>query len=173
MRLLATLTLSYAALLGLTPGRVMSQQTRATIQEWSPAEHAVWAVIEQGWQALGARDVDRFMASFHPHFLGWNMSRPAPLDLAAERRGTEEFLAQYEWESYTIEPVAIRIVGDDAVVHYRYREVVRPAAGGASQQEDGRATQVLRRVDGRWKTLTIMSGPVSGPPPSPSDARFQ
>ncbi len=61
--------------------------------------------------------------------------------------------------SHAIEPVAIRIVGEDAIVHYRYREVIRPATGGAAQQEDGRATQVLRRVEGRWKTLTIMSGP--------------
>ena len=101
------------------------------------------------------------MTSLHPQFLGWSMSRPAPLDVAAERGGTEAFLAQYDWESYTLEPVAIRIVGEDAIVHYYYREVVRPSAGGAAQQEDGRATQVLRRVGRRWKTLTIMSGPTA------------
>jgi len=149
MRLVALLALVLS--LGLAPGR-------ATAQQWSSAERAVWAAVEQGWEALRAEDVARFMDSFHPEFLGWNMSRPGPLDVVAERRGTEAFLAQYDWESYTIEPVAIRIVGDDAIVHYRYREVVRPAAGGAVQREDGRATQVLRRVGGLWKTLTIMSG---------------
>ena len=152
MRRAVLLTVVLTGALSLTPAPVAAQQ-------WSPAERAVWTAVQQGWEALRAEDVPRFMDSFHPQFLGWNMSRPAPLDLAAERRGTEEFLAQYDWESYTIEPVAIRIVGDDAIVHYRYREVIRPASGGAPQQEDGRATQVLRRVGGRWKTLTIMSGP--------------
>lgn len=154
MRLLRSLTLPVLLLLALAPARASAQQPQL-----SPAERAVWAAVEEGWQALRAEDVDRFMDSFHPRFLGWNMSRPAPLDVAAERRGTVEFLAQYDWESYALEPVAIRIVGDDAIVHYRYRERVRPAAGGAVAQEDGRATQVMRRVRGRWKTLTIMSGP--------------
>ena len=152
MRSIRLLACLLAGALGLAP-------TPVAAQRWSPAERAVWTAVEQGWEALRSEDVERFVRSFHPEFLGWNMSRPAPMDLAAERRGTEEFLARYDWESYAIEPVAIRIVGDDAIVHYHYREVVRPAAGGASQQEEGRATQVLRRVGGQWKTLTIMSGP--------------
>ena len=158
MRLFTPLTLAAAVLLGLTPVRATSQQARAAAPSWSADERAAWAAVEEGWRALRAEDVDRFMATFHPQFLGWNMSRPAPLDVAAERRGTREFLAQYDWESHTLEPVGIRIVGDVAIVHYRYREVTRPSAGGAVQQESGRATQVLRRVGGRWKTLTIMSG---------------
>ena len=152
MRSAVLLTFALAGALAVTA-------RSAEAQPWSPAERAVWSAVEQGWEALRAEDVAGFMDSFHPRFLGWNMSRPAPLDLAAERRGTEEFLAQYDWESYALEPVAIRIVDDDAIVHYRYGEVVRPATGGPPQREHGRATQVLRRVEGRWKTLTIMSGP--------------
>lgn len=165
MRHVVLLTLSLA--LAFPHARAAAQaradaSARPDTTRWSAAERGAWAAVERGWEALRAEDVERFMATFHPRFLGWNMSRPAPLDVGAERRGTEKFLAEYDWVDYAIVPVAIRIVGDDAIVHYRYREVVRPAAGGAESREEGRATQVLRRVGGRngaWKTLTIMSGP--------------
>lgn len=153
MRSAVLFSLSLAGALSLAPSSSEAQQ-------WTPAERAVWSAVEESWDALRAEDIARFMDSFHPQFLGWSTSRQAPLDLAAERRGTEEFLAQYDWVSHTIEPVAIRIVGEDAIVHYRYREVIRPAAGGTPQQEDGKATQVMRRLGERWKTLTIMSGPI-------------
>jgi ketosteroid isomerase-like protein len=158
MHRLAPTTLLMLLMLGVAPASAAAQPPSASSSRWSPAERAVWAAVERGWRALQDEDVPRFIDSLHPQFLGWNMDRPAPLDVAAERRGTEEFLARYDWEGYTIEPVAIRIVGEDAIVHYRYRERVRPAGGGAVQQDDGRATQVLRRTGGRWKTLTIMSG---------------
>jgi ketosteroid isomerase-like protein len=89
------------------------------------------------------------------------MSRPAPLDVAAERSGTVDFLAAYDWVSYAIEPVGIRVADDVAVVHYRYHEVVRNTADGAVHEERGRATQVLKRHQGAWRTLSIMSGPAS------------
>lgn len=65
-------------------------------QQWSASEHEAWAAVSRGWEALRAEDVDGFMATFHPQFLGWNMSRPAPLDVAAERSGTVDFLAAWE-----------------------------------------------------------------------------
>lgn len=159
MRLPTLLTFSLVWLLSLTVVPHASTQTQGASAQWSPAERAVWDAVDRGWQALRDENVEAFMASFHPEFLGWNMNRPAPLDVAAERQGTVEFLAQYDWESYTIEPVAIRIVGDVAIVHYRYHEAVRRTGADKVQREEGRATQVMRRLGESWKTLTIMSGP--------------
>ena len=150
MHLLST---GFLLLLMLVP------QKSSDERQWSPAEREAWAAVRRGWEALRAEDVDGFMATFHPQFLGWNTSRPAPLDLAAERAGTVAFLAAYDWVSYEIEPAGIRVTGDEAVVHYRYREVVRNTADRKVQTETGRATQVLKRHEGRWKTLTLMSGP--------------
>ena len=133
-------------------------QTSSDERQWPPAERQAWAAVKRGWEALRAEDVDGFMATFHPQFLGWNMSRPAPLDVAAERAGTVAFLAAYDWVSYEIEAAGVRVAGEEAVVHYRYREVVRSTADGTVQTETGRATQVLKRHQGQWKTLTLMSG---------------
>jgi ketosteroid isomerase-like protein len=130
----------------------------ASGQQWSSAQTDVWAAVKRGWEALRVEDVDAFMATLHPQFLGWNMVREVPLDFAAERSGTVAFLAEYDWVSYEIEPVAIRVVGDEAVAHYRYREVVRKTGDATVHEEKGRATQVLKRQQGGWKTLTIMSG---------------
>lgn len=135
------------------------QHTSAGAQEWSQAEREAWTAVTQGWEALRAGSVDGFMATFHPRFLGWNMNRPAPLDVEAERSGTVAFLDSYSWVSYRVEPVAIRITDDVAIVHYRYHEVVRSTADGTVHEEHGRATQVLKRLDGEWKTLSILSGP--------------
>ena len=129
------------------------------VQQLTPQQREVWQAIRRGWDALRAEDLDGFMRTFHPQFLGWNMSRPVPLDVAAERAGTMEFLAAYDWVSYQIDPVAVRVVDDNAVVHYRYVEVVRRVSDQTVHHETGRVTQVLKRHEGQWKTLTIMSGP--------------
>lgn len=131
----------------------------ASAQQLARAEAEVWAAVTRGWDALRAEDVDGFMATFHPAFLGWNMSREVPLDFAAERSGTVAFLAEYDWVSYDIEPIAVRVVGNEAIVHYRYHEVVRKTGDDSVFEEKGRATQVLKRHRRQWKTLTIMSGP--------------
>lgn len=115
--------------------------------------------MTRGWEALRAEDVEGFMRTFHPQFLGWNMNREAPFDVAGERAGTKAFLAEYDWVSYELHPVAIRVFEDTATTHYRYREVVRKTADGTIHEERGRATQVLRRHEGQWKTIAIMSGP--------------
>jgi hypothetical protein len=113
MRVLTTLVT--LVLMSLDPVSVKAQQ-------WTPSEREAWAAVSRGWEALRAEDVDGFMATFHPQFLGWNMSRPAPLDVAAERSGTVEFLAAYDWVSFAIEPAGIRVTDDVAVVHYRYHD---------------------------------------------------
>ena len=130
----------------------------ADAQQQSGAESDVWTTVKRGWDALRAENVDDFMATFHPQFLGWSMSRPATLDYATERSGTVEFFDRYDWVAHEIDPVAIRVVDDIAIVHYRYREVVRDSVDGEVHEEKGRATQVLKRQGDQWKTLTIMSG---------------
>ena len=143
----------------LIAGTLMTSPTHR--EELTPETSEPWAAVRRGWDALRAEDVDGFMRTLHPEFLGWNMSRDAPLDFGAEREGTEAFLAEYDWVSYEIDLAAIRIVEDDAVVHYRYREVVKRTSDGSVHEENGRATQVLKRHRGEWKTFTIMSGSVS------------
>ena len=86
------------------------------------------------------------------------MSRATPLDFEGERAGTQAFLAEYDWVSHEIHLVNVRVIDDEAVVHYRYREVVKKKADGTLHEERGRATQVLKRYQNRWKTVAIMSG---------------
>lgn len=143
-----------------TPGPNAPMETRDTLQG---PEAEVWNAVLAGWEALRSGDVDRWMANFHPEFTGWSTARPQPYDVAAERSGTEAFLADWEWETYHVEPLSIRIVDDIAVIHYAYREVLRAKEGDGRHDETGRATQVMKRDGGRWLMLAIMSGPV---PPS-------
>jgi Domain of unknown function (DUF4440) len=123
-------------------------------------QEAVWAALVTSWDALRAKDVDAFIAGFHPDFLGWSMTREAPMDLAAERAGTETFSASYDWISHAIDPVDIRVIDDIAIVHFTYYESVREIASGSVFEDKGRATQVFKRVDGNWHTITMMVGSV-------------
>lgn len=146
---------AFAASIFLNPLNPLPPQVPMT-----PEAAEAWAAVERGWEALRAEDVDAFMRTMHPRFLGWNMSRDTPLDLDGERAGTRAFLAEYDWVSYEIDPVSIRVVDDEAIVHYRYREVVKKVADGTVHEERGRVAQVLKRLPDGWKTLTIMSGAV-------------
>ena len=144
-----------AALVGATCVMLFTSSLKA--QTWSPEQREVWAVVEDSWQAIAAKDhtwVDRLV---HPKGRVWSNNYPMPRDHSS----------QGKWERYGAEnsrtlvlelsPVAIVVQGNTAVAHYYYSQAMEDRKGDR-KTEHGRYTDVLVRDGGQWKFLAWSGG---------------
>ena len=118
-------------------------------QEWSAAQKEVWKNVETYWDLDAARDVEKFMAYFHDDYLGWYNRDPMPHTKAETRKSVEHDFKTTKVLYQSIKPVAIKIHGDIAFVHYYYVRTIKDAEG-KEKNVRGRWTDILTKQEGKW-----------------------
>ena len=120
-------------------------------QEWSPAQKEVWKNVEAYWAVDAAGKTDEFLAYFHPEYSGWNNRNalPGTKDVAAK------FIAHGHKTSktlvYHIQPVAIKIHGEMAIVHYHWMQITQGTAANEKEEStSGRWTDILMKQGAKW-----------------------
>jgi ketosteroid isomerase-like protein len=111
-------TLASIALLAVDPASLIAQ-------EWSPAQQQVLATFDAYTRASVDGDVEEIMSYFHPEFLGWDYKQARPIDLRQIREMIEGFYASYKLAGFDVEPLAVQMQGDVAIVYVRYRETMK------------------------------------------------
>jgi ketosteroid isomerase-like protein len=145
--LLAAVGLSLAA-----PGLV-------TAQEWSPAQQAVWKNVEAYWTADTSGDVDGFLAYFDAQYIGWHVGDALPSNKARASKFIRHQSQRTKTLLHDIQPVAITIHGEIAVVHY-YWTVITKTGEEKETREAGRWTDVLKRSGDKWLLIADHGGSV-------------
>jgi ketosteroid isomerase-like protein len=121
----------------------------AFAQEWSAPQKEVWNAVEQHWQADLERDLDRAMAYFHDDYLGWWNRDPVPSDKPEIRKWLAHHYKTSKVLVQSIKPVAIKLHGDVALVHYHWQRLEQNAKGDEKLSR-GRWTDILRKHEGKW-----------------------
>jgi ketosteroid isomerase-like protein len=119
-------------------------------QEWSAAQKDVWKSVE-AYNKLGVeRNVEGFMEYFHQDYCGWDYDDALPMDKAGVRKLLEESGWKTRKTLYLDQkPVAIRIFGDVAIVHYYY-SIINKDAEGKEKSDHGRWTDILMKQGNKW-----------------------
>lgn len=130
-------------------------------RRWSRDEKAVWKEEESYWRFLESRDMDAYLKLFHEGFVSWPYESSRPSDKPAVRRMTDDLRRSYRLITYELNPLAIKVIGDTAVVYYSVRYVVE--SQGDQIEDVRRISHTWIRDDGQWKILGGMSG-TSGVP---------
>lgn len=120
-------------------------------------DSAVWSVIEQSWQATrqgNTKWVDELLSA---DFVGWGVDAPAPRDKSSTRLWTNFDAKQSEVLEYELYPLSIVVHGDMAVAHYLF-SVASKDKGEPVEVDEGRYTDVLVRVDGKWRYIAWHGG---------------
>jgi ketosteroid isomerase-like protein len=129
-------------------------------QQWSDAQKEVWKNVETYWDFAAKGDTEGFLSYFHSDFSGWINSAALPHDRATR----EKFIRFYNPKSktllYDIEPLAIKIHGNVAIVHYTYTEVFK-YEDEKEQSEQGRWTDILMKQGNKWVMIGDHGGPDS------------
>jgi ketosteroid isomerase-like protein len=124
----------------------------------SPDEAEVWKTIEAYTACLSKKDWEGFFSYFHDDFIGWTSLRLAPVDKSSRQRWVPFMYRDAEIVEYEIQPLAVRVRGDTAIVHYLAFKAKRTPGGGELVKE--RWCDVLVRENGRWLLLGDAGGPM-------------
>jgi ketosteroid isomerase-like protein len=130
-------------------------------QEWSAAQKEVWKSVET-YNTLGAeRNVEGFLEYFHPDYSGWDYEDAVPTNKA----DVKAYLEQSSWKTrktvyMTQKPLAIKIYGDFAFVHYYYSLIFKDQ-DGKEKSSSGRWTDILMKQGKKWVMIGDHGGQTS------------
>lgn len=130
-------------------------------QEWSNQQKEVWKNVETYWDLDAKRDLEGFMSYFHDDYSGWFSLDALPGNKAAVRKFVAHDFETTKILVQDIQPVAIKIHGNVAIVHYYYSRVVKNAEGKESNRS-GRWTDILLKQADKW----VLIGDHGGPSPT-------
>ncbi len=100
-----------------------------------------------------AGDVDEIMEYFHARFSAWDYAQEGPVDRAGLREMLAFYLGEYKQTAFNVEPAAVYVHGDIAILHADYDEVFTDQAG-VETPISGRWTATLLKEEGKWLFLS-------------------
>jgi ketosteroid isomerase-like protein len=103
-------------------------------QEWSTAQKEIWKVEEESVADMEKGDVEKLMSYVHQDYRGSGHGSPIPIDKPLFRKQVEQLVKAYPVRSMFLQPTAIQVFGNTAIVHYI-------------------ATITLKSVDGKEATI--------------------
>jgi ketosteroid isomerase-like protein len=118
-------------------------------QEWTAAQKEVWKNVNDYWSLLAKGDVNGFAEYVHPDYIGWDDNSPLPATKEESKKELTYYMQGTKMPLFTIKPLAIKIYGDVAFVHY-YFSYVQEMQDGKKKSEKGRWTDILLKQGTRW-----------------------
>jgi len=139
---------------------ILPVSTPLRAQEWSAAQKDVWKNVEAYTALNTQRNLEGFLEYFHADYCGWAYEDALPSDKASIRKYIE-----YRWKTTKIlfseiKPVAIKIYGNVAIVHYYYTTVYADAEG-KEKSASGRWTDILMKQGDKWVMIGDHGGQTS------------
>ena len=129
-------------------------------QEWTAGQKEVWKNVEAYWDLWAKRDLEGFLSYFHTDYSGWFNRASLPSDKASIRKWVGHSFKTWRISVYEVNPVAIKIHGNVAIVH-SYYSLVRKDAEGKESNRSGRWTDVLMKQGDKWVLIGDHGGPTS------------
>jgi len=139
---------------------IMTASMPLFAQEWSAAQKDVWKNVEAYWALYAAGDVEGYMTYVHTDYLGWSYQNALPSDKASTRKWVEHDLKTTKTLVSEIKPVAIKIHGNIAFVHYYFSMIIKDAEG-KDKNISGRWTDILMKQGEKWVMIGDHGGQTS------------
>jgi ketosteroid isomerase-like protein len=121
----------------------------ALSQQWSPDQTEVWKNVEAYTARNEAGDLEGFLAYVHEDYVGWDIGEPMTSNKARLRKFLNYSFKKYKTEFLDLQPVAINVLDDVAIVYYHFT-VVGKDADGKQFDETGRWADVLKKQGDKW-----------------------
>ena len=127
--------------------------TSATAQiQLSAAQKEVWAGEQRYCETLMKGDTEGYMSLWDDSFIGWPISRDAPIDKAGIRASIKN-RGVIQCNST---PLAVNVFGDFANTYYVFHNTSKDPDGKIVNHES-RITHTWRRKGGKWLIVGGMS----------------
>ncbi len=126
-------------------------------QDWSAAQKDVWKNVEAYWDLAAKRDLNGFLSYFHDEYSGWSLRSPLPGNKELMKPWITHEFATTKEVLHSLQPVAIKIHGDIAIVHYYY-SMLETDAKNEEKATQGRWTDVLKKQGDKWVLIADHGG---------------
>ena len=125
-------------------------------------ETQVWNLEKAYWEYVKANDLEKYRALWHDDFVGWPLFSSAPV---RKDHVTDWITANMskgvKLQSFSIEQLAIQVIRDIAINHYRIKMVWAGPRPTDSDTEILRATHTWLRTGNTFQIIGGMSAPVN------------
>jgi len=129
-------------------------------QEWSDKQKEVWKNVETYDDLANKRDLEGFMSYFHSDYSGWSVNAAVPTNKKQVQKWIAHDFQTTKILVREINPVAIKIHGNVAIVHYYWSSLVKDAEG-KERNESGRWTDILMKQGDKWVLIGDSGGRTS------------
>ena len=123
--------------------------TTSSAQEWSKEQKEVWGQVEEFTDAWAKRDLAGYIGHLDEHYTGWYHNEPLPVTRESLKKWETYNLKSQKIQVYELNPVAIKLHGDTAIVQY-YFKTRREDPKGDSKMQFSKWTEILQKKDGKW-----------------------
>lgn len=132
----------------------------AAAQSWSAAEQAIIDRTVECARAAMDRNREVRLSCYHRTYSGWSTDMPAPVSYdqvvaAYDRNATTP--ASPTQTGFYVQPVAVRVSGSSAMIHYYFHTYFRHP-DGTTETRRGRWTDILTNEGGRWSWIADHGG---------------
>lgn len=120
----------------------MSELTSNKPKNWNETQNDVWKSLEDHWDHLINKRVDKFIKYIHPDFIGYGHESPINIDRPWLEKWVGFWTKSTDIVICELRPVSINIHGDIAIVQYLIFTIEKSMEGGK---------RVIRRYTMTWK----------------------
>jgi len=111
-------------------------------KHWNADQNSVWQSVEDHWDHLISKRVDKFIKYIHPEMVGYGHESPIPVDRPWLEKWVGFWTKSTDIAICELRPIDIRLHGDIAIVQYLIFTVEKNADGGK---------RVIRRYTMTWQ----------------------
>jgi ketosteroid isomerase-like protein len=129
----------------------------APAADFTADEQSVWQMEEVYWRDVKAGDVEHYLTLRLENVVGWPCFAAEPSDKSTIGGWVKDIREQHLKFTYQLQPKAVRVLGDVAVVQYAAEYVTEYGDGTQSGAGIWRKfTHTWKKTDGRWQIITGM-----------------
>jgi ketosteroid isomerase-like protein len=118
-------------------------------QEWSAAQKEIWKVEEETVADIEKGDVEKLMSYVHQDYRGSGHGSPIPIDKTIFRKQVERLVKTYPARSLFLQPAAIQVFGNTAIVHY-IATITLKSVDGKEATSQTAYTDVFVKQGDKW-----------------------
>lgn len=122
----------------------------ATAQEWTAEQEEVWTWVVNAWDKHA--DPGTWSNVLADNGYGMNGNYPVPTSKAEMARGAAKFGAEGKVLHTRLDPLAITVSGNTAIVYY-YAGITEENFKGERENSTEKCADVLQKSGGQWRFL--------------------
>jgi uncharacterized protein (TIGR02246 family) len=116
---------------------------------------AIVKIAKDFSDAIAVGDFKRVIDFYSPNVIYMSPGVPDAEGRGAVAQNWQDMLSSYTMH-VEVRIVEVKILGDYAYDRATFTMSMKPKAGGETQEMGGRVFEVLRKEDGKWKSLRVM-----------------